>query len=347
MTGTFMTLIGFGPNMPSSPFVWSSRKLASVIYTELKESGDLNSDLAPKTFESGIAIPTYTGERNEDFATSPKKPDPRRDLRMAIPIGALPHKWQKIGDLILFPKGSFSDRNDIDWQAVATALKVERIGLQATIAEDSSRRSKAILLYGDEGEVKHYENGVCYVFDPFQVMFSSGNITERIRMGKVQAKDEIIVDAYAGIGYYTLPFLAMAGAAQVHACEMTPASIEGLIRGLSANSVEAKCTIHQGDNQTTMPKLRDIADRVILGLLPSSEKTWPLAIDCLKPEGGVIHVHMNIHNHELETWPEQTKQYFADYSKRNTEIMHLEIVKSYSPGISHVVLDLKLGPRTK
>jgi tRNA G37 N-methylase Trm5 len=82
-------------------------------------------------------------------------------------------------------------------------------------------------------------------------------------------------------------------------------------------------------------------------LLPSSEKTWPLASDCLKPEGGVIHVHMNIHNHELETWPEQTKQYFADYSKRNTEIMHLEIVKSYSPGISHVVLDLKLGPRTK
>jgi tRNA wybutosine-synthesizing protein 3 len=333
--------------MASSPFVWSSREQASAIYANLKKSGVLNPDLAPKPFESGIAIPTYTGERNEEFATSPKKPNPQQDLRMAIPIGVLPQKWQKIGDLVLFPEGSFAGREDIEWQAVATALKVKRIGLQATIVEDSSRRSKAILLHGDKGDVEHYENGIRYVFDPFQVMFSSGNITERIRMGEIGAKGEIIVDAYAGIGYYTLPFLAKAGAAQVHACEMTKASIEGLVRGLSTNAVEEKCTIHQGDNQTTMPKLKGIADRVILGLLPSSEKTWSLASDCLKPKGGVIHVHMNIHNHELKTWPEQTKEYFADYSQRNTEIMHLEIVKSYSPGILHVVLDLKMGPLAK
>ena len=341
-----MTLIGFGPNMASSPFVWSSREQAATTYAELKENGALNPDLAPKTFEFGIAIPTYTGEREEEFATSPNKPDPQRDLRKAIPSGDIPQKWQKIGDLILFPEGSFAGREDIDWQAVTTALKVKRIGLQAAISEDSSRRSKAILLYGDEGDVEHYENGVSYIFDPFQVMFSSGNITERIRMGKVAAKDEIIVDAYAGIGYYTLPFLTKAGAAQVHACEMTMASIEGLNKGLTANAVEDKCTIHQGDNQTTMPKLKGIADRVILGLLPSSEKTWTLASDCLKPEGGMIHVHMNIHNHELKIWPEQTKEYFANYSHRKTKIMHLEIVKSYSPGISHVVLDLKIGPLT-
>ncbi len=342
-----MSLIGFGPNMPSSPFVWALREQASAIYANLKKNGDLNPNLAPKPFESGIAIPTYTGERNEEFATSPRKPDPRQDLRMAIPIGDLPQKWQKIGDLILFPEGSFAGRKDIDWQAVTIALKVNRIGLQAAVAEDSSRRSKAILLHGDKGDVEHYENGISYVFDPFQVMFSSGNITERIRMGEIEAKDEIIVDAYAGIGYYTLPFLAKAGAAQVHACEMTTASIEGLVKGLTANAVEGKCTIHQGDNQTTMPKLKGIADRVILGLLPSSEKTWSLASDCLKPKGGVIHVHMNIHNHELKTWPEQTKEYFANYSHRKTEIMHLEIVKSYSPGISHVVLDLKMGPLVK
>ena len=338
-----MTLIGFGPNMASSPFVWVLREQASEIYAKLKESGDLNPDLAPKPFESGIAIPTYSGERNEEFVTSPKKPNPQQDLRMAIPIGVLPQKWQKIGDLILFPEGSFAGRKDIDWQAVATALKVKRIGLQATITEDYSRSSKAILLHGDKSDVEHYENGICYVFDPFQVMYSSGNITERIRMSEIGAKDEIIVDAYAGIGYYTLPFLVKAGAAQVHACEMTKASIDGLGKGLTANAVEGKCTIHQGDNQTTMPKLKGIADRVILGLLPSSEKTWQLASDCLKSKGGVIHVHMNIHNHELKTWPEQTKDYFANYSHRKIEILHLEIVKSYSPGISHVVLDLKMG----
>ena len=338
-----MTLIGFGPNMASSPFVWSLRELAANTYAELKENGNLNSDLAPKVFEGGIAIPTYTGDRCEEFTTSPKKSDPHLSLRMVIPTGSIPNKWHKLGDLVLFPENSFSEQKDVDWQAVAVALNVNRIGLQAAVSADVSRRSEATLLYGEKGDVRHYENGICYVFDPFRVMFSSGNVTERIRMGGVTSKDEIIVDAYAGIGYYTLPFLVKSGATHVHACEMTKASIEGLKKGLSANKVEHKCTIHEGDNETTLPALKGVADRVILGLLPSSEKTWSLACDCLKPEGGVIHIHMNIHNHELETWPQQTKEYFANYSNRQTEIIHLEIVKSYSPGISHVVLDLKMG----
>ncbi len=36
---------------------------------------------------------------------------------------------------------------------------------------------------------------------------------------------EAIVDLYAGIGYYTLPFLVAAGAEIVHACEWNPNSV--------------------------------------------------------------------------------------------------------------------------
>ena len=32
-------------------------------------------------------------------------------------------------------------------------------------------------------------------------------------------------------------------------------------------------------------------------------KTWGLAINCLKQEGGVIHVHMNVHEDEIEETP--------------------------------------------
>ena len=42
-------------------------------------------------------------------------------------------------------------------------------------------------------------------------MFSSGNTTERQRMGRLQCAGETVVDLYAGIGYYTLPFLCKAG----------------------------------------------------------------------------------------------------------------------------------------
>ena len=117
-----MTLIGFGPNMARSPFVWSLRELAANTYAELKETGNLNPDLAPKVFEGGIAIPTYTGEMIEEFATSPKKSAPHLNLRMAKKKGSITNKWQKLGDLVLFPENSFSEQTVIDWQAGAVAL---------------------------------------------------------------------------------------------------------------------------------------------------------------------------------------------------------------------------------
>jgi tRNA G37 N-methylase Trm5 len=36
------------------------------------------------------------------------------------------------------------------------------------------------------------------------------------------------------------------------------------------------------------------ADRVSLGLIPSSEAGWPLAVRALKPTGGWLHVHANV-----------------------------------------------------
>ena len=74
-----------------------------------------------------------------------------------------------------------------------------------------TRDSQAQLLLGDSGWVKHKEGGVLYSLDVTKCMFSSGNTTERQRMGRLQCPGETVVDLYAGIGYYTLPFLCKAG----------------------------------------------------------------------------------------------------------------------------------------
>ena len=39
-----------------------------------------------------------------------------------------------------------------------------------------------------------------------------------------------------------------------------------------------------GDNRLTAKPYHDIADRVLLGLLPSSREGWPLAMQLLKPQ---------------------------------------------------------------
>ena len=206
------------------------------------------------------------------------------------------------------------------------------------------------VLHGDSAWVEFSDYGVQFGFDAEHVMFSSGNVTERHRIGSMDMSGEIIVDAYAGTGYYTLPMLVRSNAAHVHACELNPASIAGLQWGANANGVEEKLTVHQGNNQHTLPSLKGLADRCHLGLLPSSEAAWAHALACLKPTGGMLHIHMNVEKERIEEWRADaiaTLKMMAQEAGRawNITSVHLERVKSFSPGVVHVVLDVLCSVR--
>ena len=50
-------------------------------------------------------------------------------------------------------------------------------------------------------------------------------------------KTQVVVDLYAGIGYFTLPYLVHAQASKVIACEWNPEAVEMLKRNLKDNKV--------------------------------------------------------------------------------------------------------------
>ena len=64
--------------------------------------------------------------------------------------------------------------------------------------------------------------------------------------------DEIVIDAFAGIGYYSLPMLVRSNVKHLHACEINPNSIEALSWGAKKNNVSHKLTIHEGDNKIAL-----------------------------------------------------------------------------------------------
>jgi tRNA G37 N-methylase Trm5 len=317
-----------------------SRDSAQKTYLKLKDDGILNTALKPMPQGDFIAFPVTSGTEKLMFEPNEKTNYFERLLPL---MDQPPSKWNILGNLVIFPKGSCTGEEEYDWGKIAQVFGCKKIGIQDEINPGELRRSQLKLIHGNDGWVSHQENFVIYEFDASKVMFSSGNITERRRMGQMDCEGEIIVDAYCGIGYYSIPFLARANAAHVHACEMNPDSIEALNKGLLCNRIQEKCTIHQGDNQSTLPNLREIADRVILGLIPSSEPTWKLAIDCLKPEGGIIHVHMNVDERKLDEWMAQTIDKFSRLSGKKATAIHLEKVKWYCPHIRHVVLDIRIG----
>lgn len=188
------------------------------------------------------------------------------------------------------------------------------------------------------------------------VRFCSGNVTERMRASTFNCKDQVVVDLYAGIGYYTVPFLLHGGAKVVHACEWNSNSVSALRENLRvANISPERYAIYENDNEITAPLLVGVADRVSLGLIPSSVKGWPLAVQVLKSSGGTIHVHENVHYKSFEQFARDTCKTFEElfasfdiaqkfdtlsHGAMRVKCSHIEKVKSYSPKICHIVCDL-------
>ena len=273
-------------------------------------------------------------------------------------VNFLPKKWELFSDLAIVPSDSLNSKEWQDllsknealseeiWQIIADSLKVSRIARQSEIANDKLRSSQVKMIVGDSGEVEFVDYGVKFWLDVTKVMFSSGNVTERHRIGSIDMTGEVVVDAFSGIGYYTLPMLVRSNAKHVYACELNPNSIDALTKGADLNAVSDRLTIIEGDNQITLKSLSRMADRVHLGILPSSENTWQLAIDCLKQSGGIIHIHMNVRENEISSFVDyclkQLKQYAVHREFNVVELMHLEKVKWYAPHIRHIVIDVSV-----
>ncbi|GMH05308.1 hypothetical protein Nepgr_007148 [Nepenthes gracilis] len=266
----------------------------------------------------------------------------------ALLLDQLPTRWERLGDVIILPVNSFRDPvwntmgNEL-WHAVARSFGTLRLARQGRITPSGTRDSGLELLVGDDGWVEHRENGIIYSFDATKCMFSWGNLSEKLRMAQLDCTDEVIVDLFAGIGYFVLPFLVRSNAKMVYACEWNVYAVEALRRNLQANSVSDRCIVLEGDNRLTTPS--GIANRVCLGLLPSSKGSWVMAVRALRSEGGTLHVHGNVKDSEEDLWTEHVVKSISKIAKlegRDWKVFseHVERVKWYAPHVRHVVVDV-------
>lgn len=329
----------------------------------------------------------------------------------------LPKRWERHGDLVMFDSSFqnplWKQYGDDIWHLIAGVLSCDRLAQKGNIASDGYRTPSVRLLLGRDGWVEHVDNGIRYTYDVTKCMFSSGNVTEKLRVSSFHCENETVVDLYAGIGYFTLPYLVHAKAGLLHACEWNPDAVEALRKNLRINGVEDRCVVHFGDNRELCPK--DIADRVNLGLIPSSEPGWETACAALKKcSGGFLHIHGNVEtrkttpksccncehsenkeysnnrtendtfslkdrnltnstetcsnknlkssDHSKKTQQNLAKAIWRDWSlgvsskirvilerlhaphNWQTNVLHIEHVKSYAPHIDHLVVDIECRP---
>ncbi len=290
--------------------------------------------------------------------------DPHARLRTAVETwaqgtvpGPLPTKWERFADVVLLPQAAFTGPewqvDDALWKAVSGALGAQRLGRVGEVSGDL-RESGVVLLRGEDDWVVRREHGIDFGYRFTHCMWSAGNVTERGRIANADHTDERVLDLYAGIGYYTLPFLSEGargpngergdgrGAEHVVACEWNPEAADALRWSLNRNGFTNRCTILEGDNRNH--DFKPEFDRVNLGLLPSASDGYPGALSALKERGGVLHIHGLAPGGEEAEWAAELAQDLAQIGPFDCAIEHVENVKWYAPHQRHIVVDVQCRP---
>ena len=241
-------------------------------------------------------------------------------------------KYKKIGDILILDSNYQNDDFEelSERHHVKTIMKIDHI-------QGTKREPVYKVLYGEETETINKENGCLFKLDLSKVMWSKGNNNERLRIAKLVEDGETVIDMFAGIGYFSIPIGVHANAREVIAIEINPNSYRFLCENIELNKLD-NITPILGDCKTETPKYK--ADRIIMGYVKTTHHYLKVAIDSLN-EGGILHYHETVPEKLIETRP--LERIISNADGRDVELLKINKIKKYSPGVEHVVIDAQIN----
>ncbi len=241
-------------------------------------------------------------------------------------------KYKKIGDILVLDK-KYSNE-DLDAMSkkhnVKTIMEIDHI-------QGTKREPVYKILYGSETETVNKENGCLFKLNLAKVMWSKGNNNERLRIAKLVEDNETVIDMFAGIGYFSIPIGVHSNAKQVYAIEINPNSHYYLCENIKLNKLNNVTPI-LGDCMVETPKLK--ADRIVMGYVKTTHHYLKVAIDSLN-EGGIIHYHETVPEKLIQTRP--IERIISQAGGRDVELLKINKIKKYAPGVEHVVIDARIN----
>ncbi|MGA1793008.1 MAG: class I SAM-dependent methyltransferase [Thermoplasmatota archaeon] len=274
-------------------------------------------------------------------------------------VQLLPDKWEMIGDCLVLK----IDEGLLYSIDVVCTVYQQVLGARYTLVDMEGiqgelRKPEFMTACEPEDgnwDVIHTENGIKYQLDPRQIMFSSGNVEER--MGIVELINEgpkpprtastedgeVVVDMFAGIGYFSLPIALGCQIKVMHAIEKNPVSYDYLLKNIELNSIGDKIRPVLGDNREVQPK--DPADRVVMGYVGGTLEFLDRAVELISSEGAIIHLHDTVKVEDGHTWLSNEADRKLDGLGWKMELLGHRKVKSFAPRIDHIVIDLMVTPK--
>jgi len=263
----------------------------------------------------------------------------------------LPTGYQFIGEIVILNLRPELNKHEKALGEVSLALlpRFRTVCVRTGAITGKYREPQIRVIAGQNNtETIHTENGCKYKLDIAKLMFAKGNVSERARLSKLVAPGEVIVDMFAGIGYFSVPLGKLSPAGKIYSIEWNPNAFHYLNENIKLNKIKNVETF-LGDNREIVPKLVKkgiAADRIVMGLLPPPKDFIETALKISK-KGTIIHYEDILSSEEdkREGEIEKTIALFEEKAKKlglEVELIHVQKVKGYAPKLDHYVLDIKV-----
>ncbi|MCD7781340.1 MAG: class I SAM-dependent methyltransferase family protein [Methanosphaera sp.] len=245
--------------------------------------------------------------------------------------------FDTIGDIVIIeiPEEVEDQKYDIG-KAVLNFTKRRSVYYKKSSVQGVMRTRQLEFLAGiDDLETIHREYGIRFKLNPSTVYFSPRLATERSRIVDQVVEDETIIDFFAGIGSFPIS-IAHKKRAKIYSVDINPEAYKYVNENIKLNKLIGEVIPIQGDINEVICDL-PLADRILMNLPGSAREFLPLAINHLK-KGGILNYY------EFSSEYEDVIRHVEEVAdNRDCEVLNIRKVKSQSPGIWHIGLDIKIN----
>ncbi len=260
-----------------------------------------------------------------------------------------PRSFDVVGNIavIKLPEPLLSHKNAVAKALLSINRQIRTVLLQTSEVDGTFRLRKLAWIGGNRTwETVHKENGCVFKMDLRKVYFSPRLSYERMRVARQVRPGEVIVNMFAGVGCFSIVISKNSQAEKVYSIDINPEAWRYGKSNILLNRVEDKIKVLLGDANRIIPSiLKGIAHRVVMPLPMLSDKSIPVAVKALRPEGGIIHyyTHLFIESSEVPVHSAWVRvQSLLRNSVSSIDLKGGRKVRSIGPRQYQVVLDIQV-----
>ena len=246
--------------------------------------------------------------------------------------------YERLGRVAIIDEDDRERAREIADAIVDSDLPVDTVLNKASKIKGETRVRDWDVLAGDGTEVLHREYGNAFALDLGDVYFSPRLATERHRVAEQVAAGERIVDMFAGVGPYVVPFAARG--AECVGVDVNGTAIEYLRENAERNDVTERVTAIEADVREVTDEYADWADRIVMNLPHSADEFLDSAVT-IAGDDCTLHYY-DIQHEDDPFGPGERAIRATAEPEYEVDVQTEHVVRSYAPHELNVCLDVRL-----